>query len=193
MPPTPDPVATPTSAAALRALAHPLRLRIYYALAAHEVATATLLAEELDQKVSLVSYHLGQLHRYALVEEGPNRRGDGRERWWQVRKGGVRFSDKDLAAEPGGEMAGRALAQAVLARHIELLEEHRQTKAQAAHGSTPETHSFNSDMTLRLTAEQLQALQAEFTALLDRYHAQQAASGEGRQFIVLVHGIPHKP
>ncbi|MEU6620823.1 helix-turn-helix domain-containing protein [Streptomyces litmocidini] len=182
---------TPPTTTALRALAQPLRLRIFHALAAHEVATATLLADELGQKVPLVSYHLGQLNRYGLVEEAPNARGDGRERWWQVREGGLRFSDKELAAEPGGEVAAKALGQTLLARHMEMLEKHMQT--QAVHGSGAKTHSFSSDMTLRLTPEQLDSLHAEFTGLLDRYAAQQAAPGEGERFIVLVHGIPYQP
>ncbi|GGV20477.1 transcriptional regulator [Streptomyces litmocidini] len=189
--PNPQSPSPSTTAAALRALAQPLRLRIFHALAAHEAATATVLAEELGQKVPLVSYHLGQLHRYGLAEEAPNARGDGRERWWQVRQSGLRFSDQDLTAEPGGEAAAKTLRQTLLARHIEILEGHLQT--QTVHDPATESHSFSSDMTLRLTTEQLGDLHAEFTALLDRYSEQQAAPGDGERFVVLVHGIPYQP
>ncbi|MFI5830100.1 helix-turn-helix domain-containing protein [Streptomyces sp. NPDC051578] len=180
-----------TTAAALRALAQPLRLRIFYALAAHPMATSTLLANELDQKVPLVSYHLAQLNRYGLIEEAPNHGGDGRERWWKVVEGGLRLSAKDLAAEPGAEVAAKTLGQVVVARHIEILEKHMQSDG--THGADGQEHSFNSDMTLRLSPGQLDSLHAEFTALLDRYAKEQAAPGEGERFVVIVHGIPYQP
>ena len=45
----------------LRALAHPLRLRLVGALRLHGPATATMLARRLDTNSGQTSYHLRQL------------------------------------------------------------------------------------------------------------------------------------
>src|SRR5215212_5411867 len=69
----------------LRALAHPIRIRILEALASGP-GTASTLARELGESSGATSYHLRALHRAGLVDEDetqPNRR----ERWWRRRHG----------------------------------------------------------------------------------------------------------
>ena len=69
----------------LRALSHPIRLRILEALA-DRPGTASTLARELGESSGATSYHLRALHRAGLVDEDetqPNRR----ERWWRRRHG----------------------------------------------------------------------------------------------------------
>lgn len=67
----------------LKALAHPLRQRILFALRVVGPSTATRLAEQMGESSGLTSYHLRSLASAGLVEEVPER-GDGRDRWWQA-------------------------------------------------------------------------------------------------------------
>lgn len=59
----------------LKALAHPLRANLYRLLCIKGVATASQLAESVDEAVSLVSYHLRKLAEHELVEEAEPRSG----------------------------------------------------------------------------------------------------------------------
>ncbi len=54
--------------AELRVFAHPLRLRLFYALATEQEATASRLAALVDESVSLVSYHLRELAAHGSIE-----------------------------------------------------------------------------------------------------------------------------
>jgi DNA-binding transcriptional ArsR family regulator len=73
---------TPTTAA-LRALAHPTRLRMLGLLRVDGPATATGLATRLGLNTGQTSYHLRQLAQHGLVVED-DERGNGRDRWWRA-------------------------------------------------------------------------------------------------------------
>ncbi|HSK54645.1 MAG TPA: helix-turn-helix domain-containing protein [Jiangellales bacterium] len=67
----------------LRALAHPLRMRLLGLLRTTGPATASALGREVGESSGSTSYHLRQLARYGFVEEArhqPSRR----ERVWQA-------------------------------------------------------------------------------------------------------------
>ena len=64
----------------LRALSHPVRLRMLGLLRAEGPATATGLATRLGLNSGATSYHLRQLATHGFVEDDDSR-GDGRERW----------------------------------------------------------------------------------------------------------------
>jgi len=69
--------------ALLKALAHPLRIRILGALRIAGPSTATRLAERLGESSGLTSYHLRALAAAGLVVDDPDR-GTGRDRWWRA-------------------------------------------------------------------------------------------------------------
>lgn len=69
----------------VRALAHPLRLRILEVLADGPATSATL-ARELGESTGATSYHLRALGDAGLIEADEGR-GDGRERWWRRPEG----------------------------------------------------------------------------------------------------------
>jgi DNA-binding transcriptional ArsR family regulator len=69
-------------ARALRAYAHPVRMRIIGLLRQLGPMTATQLAERLSESSGSTSYHLRQLARFGLVEEAGG--GIGREKPWQA-------------------------------------------------------------------------------------------------------------
>lgn len=66
---------------AMRALAHPLRMRLLEALAAQGSATATGCAQMLGDTASNCSFHLRTLAKYGFIERAP---GTGRERPWRL-------------------------------------------------------------------------------------------------------------
>jgi len=112
--------------AALRALAHPLRLELLEQLTVAGPATATALARRLGQNSGATSYHLRQLERYGFVEEDPDR-GRGRERWWRYVPGDVRFAP---AASPSTELRAAAdeLVRHQLAQAERTLAEYLRTR-----------------------------------------------------------------
>lgn len=69
--------------AGLRALSHPVRLRILGLLRAEGAATATGLAARLDLNSGATSYHLRQLAQHGFIEEDMER-GNARDRWWRA-------------------------------------------------------------------------------------------------------------
>ena len=99
-----------SSPAALRALAHPTRLRLLGVLQFDGPATATECGAIVGESPSSCSYHLRQLALHGFVEEVPT--GDGRERRWSARVVGVDFD----AGTAGGEEfeAASRLARAAL-------------------------------------------------------------------------------
>jgi DNA-binding transcriptional ArsR family regulator len=68
----------------LRALAHPLRVRLLGLLRLHGPSTATRLAARVGDSSGSTSYHLRQLAAVGLVAEDPAHAGGGRERWWRA-------------------------------------------------------------------------------------------------------------
>jgi DNA-binding MarR family transcriptional regulator len=103
--------------AALRALAHPLRLKLLEQLTVDGPATATTLAARLGENTGATSYHLRQLERFGFVEEERGR-GSGRERWWRYVPGDVRFAP---TATPSTEL--RAAADELMRRQLEQAEQ----------------------------------------------------------------------
>ena len=73
---------TPTPAA-LRALAHPVRLRMLGLLRIEGPATATTLAMRLGLNTGATSYHLRHLAQHGFIVEDAER-GNARDRWWRA-------------------------------------------------------------------------------------------------------------
>lgn len=66
----------------IRALAHPLRLKLHGLVGREGPLTAAQAARELGISQALASHHLRQLAKYGFVEQAPA--GDNRERPWQI-------------------------------------------------------------------------------------------------------------
>jgi DNA-binding transcriptional ArsR family regulator len=69
--------------AGLRALSHPVRLRLLGLLRSEGPDTATGLAARLGLNSGATSYHLRQLAQHGFIEEDAGR-GNGRDRWWRA-------------------------------------------------------------------------------------------------------------
>lgn len=175
---------------ALKALAHPERLRMLGLLRTEGPATASGLARRLGLNSGATSYHLRQLARHGFIE--PAQELDrGRERWWRARHEATYF---DTAGTTGAALeAGLAMSQAVLSQQAEI--------AQAAHDGyrdLPEDWrraSGSNDVIVPLTAEAALALQERLVALLMEAKAAAPAADaplpEGtRNYMVIVQGFP---
>src|SRR5262249_43060294 len=71
------------SAAGLRALSHPTRMKMLQRLRLEGPATATQLAQELKLNTGATSYHLRQLAQHGFIVDDTER-GDARDRWWKA-------------------------------------------------------------------------------------------------------------
>ena len=81
-----------TDPRAMRALSHPVRLRILATLQSGGPSTATVLAPVVGASPSVVSWHLRHLSSFGLVRDATKSRTDGRQRWWEAVARGFRFA-----------------------------------------------------------------------------------------------------
>ncbi|MCE0487482.1 winged helix-turn-helix domain-containing protein [Ornithinimicrobium sediminis] len=98
-------------ASAMKAFAHPLRMAMYNYLTDHGSATATMLAQHLDESTGQTSYHLRQLERHGFVEEDTGR-GSGRERWWKPVS--YTLHGTEVRDDPSAELPVRMMLQATI-------------------------------------------------------------------------------
>ena len=95
----------------LKALAHPLRVKILDTLSTYGCYTASGLAERLGESSGATSYHLRQLEKHGFVQEVEDR-GTGRERWWERTPGGINIgSDEAMESAAGREAATMVFRQ----------------------------------------------------------------------------------
>jgi DNA-binding transcriptional ArsR family regulator len=168
----------PTDPAAVRALAHPLRLQLLDLLRFDGPATATELGRRLGESSGSTSYHLRQLARYGFIDEAPVR--GGRERHW-------RFRHRQVLLESGGD-CGRELLAELLSREVYALD-----RFLAQRELVPEwdAASFFATRALRLTSAELAELRDEMTELLDRSRrAEDDAPADARPVRILSFGYP---
>lgn len=145
----------------LRALAHPVRLRMLGLLRLEGPATATGLAARLGLNSGATSYHLRQLERHGFIEDDRTR-GNARERWWQARHRMTTFLTEPV--EGDALDAGLAFQQAALDWHMRQMQ-----AAHDAYGTlSPDwRRAFRvSDYTLALKPDEAAALMQRIAALI---------------------------
>ena len=150
---------------ALRALAHPLRVKIYDILSQYGPQTASSLAERLGESSGSTSYHLRALAKHDLIREAEDR-GTGRERWWERPVGGVSFANPDAMATP----AGRAATQVVMNEFLRNRNEQLLDFVNKGIGGEEEMWqegTLISTATARLNPEQAKELALKIMALID--------------------------
>ena len=150
---------------ALRALAHPLRVKIYDILSQYGPQTASSLAERLGESSGSTSYHLRALAKQDLIREAPDR-GTGRERWWERPVGGVSFGSPDAIATPAGRAATQVVMNEFLRnRNDQLLD--FVNRGIAGEDDMWKDGTLISTATARLTPEQSKELGLKIMALVD--------------------------
>jgi DNA-binding transcriptional ArsR family regulator len=163
---------------AMKAIAHPLRIAIYDVLSQHGPQTASSLGAQLGESSGATSYHLRQLAKQGLIREVEGR-GTTRERWWERPPGGVSMGSPEILATPSGREAAGFVLREMIARRTRQMQRFFFDDYQDEPAEWQEIGTFSTS-NLRLDAEQLGELNAEFSALMqswvERYRDQE---GEG--------------
>src|SRR5262245_41584988 len=157
-------------ARSLRAVAHPLRLRLLSMVNADGPATATQLAARVGETSGTTSWHLRQLAEHGFIEEDAER-GNRRERWWRSAQDALEFREEDFAgvrnADP--DIVG---AMEVYLHEVLAMDYHRATAflAEAVRWDVAWLRSVNlSNARLCLTPDELRALNDDIRAVIDRH------------------------
>jgi DNA-binding transcriptional ArsR family regulator len=177
---------TPT-AAGLRALSHPTRLKMLMMLRLEGPATATQLAQELKLNTGATSYHLRQLAEHGFIVEDAER-GDARDRWWKAAHQSTRVG---LAARPEEEVEDAdAYLQSVALMYTETL---MQAVGERRFLPVPwQEASTTSDWHIRLTPARAEELLDGIEAVIARFwDTEEPADSEGAaDFVVNLNAFP---
>lgn len=187
-----------TDLARLRAFMNPLRMRLYRLLYAAGSATASQLADHVDETPSLVSYHLRKLAEHGFVTEASGQGADGRERWWQVAsEEGWGFRESDFADTPEGAAAVGAVTRGIFDTRIDQYRTYLDQRS--AWGKAWTDAGFSSEWVLDLTPAELAEMSDEFEALARRWRerakaAKATGDTAGREHVAVhLYGFPFRP
>jgi DNA-binding transcriptional ArsR family regulator len=179
----------PTS---LKALAHPLRVRLLALLRETGPATATELAAQLETESGSTSYHLRVLARHGFVADAPSGgRRHHRERRWAAVDHVSSWSNTALAATPAGREASALMRR----RQVEVLIADVDA-FEAALGSLDAPWvevSGIGDLLVRLSPASVTALWERFYAQLDELVRQDATDPTAFPVSVVVAAFPRTP
>lgn len=146
----------------LKALTHPVRVRMLGMLRIDGPATATTLATRLGLNTGATSYHLRQLAQHGFIEDDPTR-GNGRERWWKAAHSAT-YARSEVLPEGGEEALGaymQTVVSSYFARAQEALEERPLLPEEWRRAQ-----EF-SDWTARLTLEQVRRIRQAMGELFE--------------------------
>jgi DNA-binding transcriptional ArsR family regulator len=151
------------SAAGLRTLSHPTRLKMLGLLRLEGPATATQLAQELKLNTGAASYHLRQLAEHGFIEEDTER-GDARDRWWKAAHQST-LADLDARTSEEEAETSEAYLHTVALMYTETLMQYAGERR-----FLPEPWrkaSTTSDWHLRLTPERAEELVVTLVKLIE--------------------------
>lgn len=147
----------------VRAMTHPIRLRLIDYLGTVADATATECAEHVGESVASCSFHLRMLAKYGFIERAPSR---GREKPW-------RLVERSQSAQPDFDDSESVQAVSALAvTHLEYqtglmrtwLERNAHRMEPEWIGATTQTSS-----SMWLTREELAEVGETIMGIADRY------------------------
>lgn len=173
---------------AMRAMAHPIRLRVLEILREEGPLTATELGERIGESPSNTSFHLRTLAKYGFVAEAEG--GKGRSRPWRDASGELMIPDAELEGE-----ARRAAAAMVnglrtlLVRQIE-----RWVVERSAYPKKWQGVGFEMEFRTRMTAEELKKVSRQIQDVLEPYKRPASEVPKGAKAVtVAAWGFPTEP
>ncbi|MFF0098293.1 helix-turn-helix domain-containing protein [Micromonospora sp. NPDC005257] len=169
---------------AMRALAHPTRLRLLGELRLRGPQTVGMLSERTGDAVGSVSYHIGKLAEHGFVTAAPELARDRRERWWRAAHATTDWDPLELLDDPERRLAGNLLRQAAMQRYVDRYQAYLDSEASLDPAWVRGTTS--SDMVLRLTPEELVELRDELSALGRRWRERGAPGRPGAEMVTLI-------
>lgn len=170
-----------TDARTIRALAHPLRLRILDLLGEYGPLTATEVSERVGESPANCSFHLRTLARYGYIEDAGG--GAGRNRPWQISDRATYLNPVD--AEPETVEAIAAAQAAIDAAHQERVRAWRRRAPRAP--KVWQRNTFEMSYETWLTPAEVKQLSAEFSAAIER--VMQGRTKQPDEARVLVHAM----
>ena len=153
---------------AVRALAHPLRIRILDELSMFGPLTASGLAERLAESSGATSYHLRQLEKHGLVREDTTK-GNARERWWERRPGSISTPEPREFPPGSAERLATQLVEDEWNRGREATFHEFIRDGEAVFGDEWLNVATADTINLRLTSEQLHQLIQDIDVVLWKY------------------------
>ncbi|PJN03557.1 transcriptional regulator [Streptomyces sp. CB01201] len=180
----------------LKAFGHPLRMKLYRALYIARSATASQLADQVDEAVSLVSYHLRKLADHGLIEEAGAQGKDGRERWWRPASDGVSYRHEDFKDAPEKVAVHTSVTRLLVEQRMEL---YRAFLDEMAAWSAEWTGaSFSSEYAVSLNPAEVREMEEELGAVLEKFKergeaAAKAGDGADREHVAVhLYGFPFR-
>jgi predicted ArsR family transcriptional regulator len=150
----------------VRALAHPLRVRLLGSLRFDGPGTASILGERLGESSGATSYHLRVLADHGFIEEDPSR-GRGRERWWRSAHNATSWRPEQFRGDPDAEAAEQWLSGFFARQGMEWLDDWLQRRPSADPAWV--NASAESDYRLQMTPHELRALVDELHTVIQRH------------------------
>ncbi|MET2012516.1 helix-turn-helix domain-containing protein [Microbacterium chocolatum] len=150
---------------ALRALAHPLRVRMYDILSQYGPQTSSSLAARLGESSGSMSYHLRALAKHDLIREVPGR-GTVRERWWERPPGGITLGPAEAVGTPAGRAAAQLVTHEVMRNRTQQLTDFLNTGLHEEEEAWRDA-ALVSTATTRMTPAQTALLRGRIMALID--------------------------
>ncbi len=181
-----DRVLDVTDPVALRALAHPLRLRLLQLLRDRRgSATGAELAQATGESTASVSYHLSVLHQHGFVEPDPEPGPTKRHKPWRTTYETMRITTGAPGERPLDGVGGPVLATWLADTRA----------AQDAYLSSPVADEAQDAATFQLTrlhldADQAERLSADVAAVVDRYRGDGPPRPGQAEFSVTFVAVP---
>ncbi|WP_018348868.1 winged helix-turn-helix domain-containing protein [Longispora albida] len=174
----------------LRALAHPLRIRLMEELVAHGAQTASQLAELVGESPANCSWHLRLLQRYGFIEEAPG--GTGRQRPWQMVLASRSWGTGSPEESPELALAGDEATRVLYRRELDAFS--NWLSARRAEAAGWRESGFSNSSLAWLTAAELEEIGKRISEVLapqaERF-LDPAARPEGARLVRLIAwGVP---
>lgn len=150
---------------ALKALAHPTRVRIFDLLAERGPQTASSLAALIGESSGVTSYHLRALAAHDLIHEATGR-GTGRERWWERPRGRFTFTGPEESMTPAHRAAAQIVEDEFFRNRHQRLMDHLHRPQSEIPEEWRDAGHHNTTM-LDMTAAQLQEVSDQLDAVID--------------------------
>ena len=170
---------------AMRALAHPLRLKLLGELRITGPQSVGELCGVVDAAPGSVSYHLGVLAENGFVERAPELARDARETWWRARHAWTTVEPADADAPPEKRVASRALRHGILQAYVAeasaALEREETLPSEWVGAAT------SGDDVAHLTASQLAACSDELRAVAAKWAEIGSRPGDDTAPVILIY------
>jgi hypothetical protein len=180
---------------ALKAFAHPLRIRLYYALRNAPAVSVSRLAKEVESPVAQVSYHLYQLQQYGFIEPAPECMHDRREKWWRLTNKRLGWDASSVLGKPEVTAAASVVRGSAISQQFQLIEKFYGQEGDW--GAEWLDAAFMGDGAMDLTLAELSELHAELMAVIRRFQAISANRGgkgapaaDVERVWYILHGFP---